>query len=77
MNGQIAKEFEVVIYGDINGDGKISNIDVVMLQRHILGMTQQSGCYLEAANTSRDGGVSNKDVVIAQRHILGLMEISQ
>lgn len=77
VNGQIAKEFEVVIYGDINGDGKISNIDVVMLQRHILGMTQQSGCYLEAANTSRDGGVSNKDVVIAQRHILGLMEISQ
>lgn len=76
-NGQLLKEYEIVIYGDINGDGKISNVDVVLMQRNILGITQQSGCYLEAANTSRDGGISNKDVVIAQRHILGLSSISQ
>ena len=77
VDGQQVREFEIVVYGDVNGDGKVSNIDVVMLQRHILSITPQSGCYLEAANTSRDGGVSNKDVVMLQRHILGLSVISQ
>lgn len=77
VNGQPVKQYEVVIYGDVNGDGKISNIDVVLMQRHILGITTQSGAYLQAANTNKDGSVSNIDVVIAQRHILGLSTISQ
>lgn len=77
VNGQVVKQYEVVIYGDVNGDGKISNIDVVLMQRHILGITTQSGAYLQAANTNKDGSVSNIDVVIAQRHILGMSTISQ
>lgn len=77
VGGQPVKQYEVVIYGDVNGDGKISNIDVVLMQRHILGITTQSGAYLQAANTNKDGNVSNIDVVIAQRHILGLPGIQQ
>lgn len=77
VDGQPVKQYEVVIYGDVNGDGKISNIDVVLMQRHILGITTQSGAYLQAANTNKDGSVSNIDVVIAQRHILGMSTISQ
>lgn len=73
----LAKQYEIVIYGDINGDGKVSNVDLVLMQKQILKITAQSGCYLEAANTSRDGGVSNKDLVILQKHILGIDEISQ
>lgn len=77
VNGQAVKQYEVVVYGDVNGDGKISNVDVVLMQRHILGITTQSGAYLQAANTNKDGSVSNIDVVIAQRHILGLSTIQQ
>lgn len=77
VNGALVKEYEVVIYGDINGDGKISNVDFVLLQKQILGITVQSGSYLEAANTSRDGGVSNKDFVILQKHILNISQITQ
>lgn len=77
VNGTLAKEYEVVVYGDINGDGKISNVDFVLLQKQILGITVQSGSYLEAANTSRDGGVSNKDFVILQKHILNISQITQ
>jgi beta-N-acetylglucosaminidase len=76
-NGAVIGQYEAVVYGDINGDGKISNVDVVLLQKQILGIEQQAGCYLEAANTSRDGGVSNKDLVILQKHILGIENISQ
>lgn len=77
VNGQLVKQYETVVYGDVNGDGKISNVDVVLMQRHILGITTQSGAYLQAANTNKDGSVSNIDVVIAQRHILGLSVINQ
>lgn len=77
VNGQPLKQYEVVVYGDVNGDGKVSNVDVVLMQRHILGITTQSGAYLTAANTNKDGSISNIDVVIAQRHILGLSSISQ
>lgn len=77
VNGQPVKEYQSVVYGDVNGDGKVSNIDVVLMQRHVLGITTQSGCYLNAANTNKDNSVSNIDIVIAQRHILGLSAIDQ
>lgn len=77
VNGQSIREYELVVYGDLNGDGKVSNVDVVLMQRHILGITPQSGAYYEAANVNKDGAVSNVDVVITQRHILGLSSISQ
>ncbi len=77
VNGELVKQYEVVIYGDINGDGKVSNADIVLMQKQILGITAQSGVYLEAANISRDGGVSNKDLVLLQKHILGISKINQ
>lgn len=58
--------------GDINGDGKISNVDLVLLQKHILGIEPLSGAPLEAADTGRDGKISNKDLVILQKRILGI-----
>lgn len=66
-----------ILYGDINGDGKVSNLDLVLMQKHILGITELTGSSLEAANVSRDGGISNKDLVILQKHILGIEQIEQ
>lgn len=71
------EQYEVVVYGDINGDGEVSNVDAVLLQKHILNITTQTGAYLEAANVSRDGEISNKDLVILQKHILKLENIVQ
>ena len=77
VNNEVVKQYEAVVYGDINGDGKISNVDLVLMQKQILGIEKQSGCYLEAANSSKDGGVTNKDLVILQKHILNVAQISQ
>lgn len=76
-DGTVISQYEIVVYGDINGDGKISNVDQVMLQKHILGITTLEGSYLEAADVSKGGGVSNKDLVLLQKHILGIETISQ
>lgn len=67
----LVQQYEIVVYGDINGDGKVSNLDLVLMQKQILGIESQSGSRLEAANVSKDGGISNKDLVILQKHILG------
>ena len=76
-SGNVVKQYEVVIYGDINGDGKISNIDVVMMQKQILGLATLSGANSSAANVSKDGNITNKDLVILQKHILNISAIEQ
>lgn len=77
VNQTAVKQYETVIYGDINGDGKISVVDIVMMQKHILGTSRLSGAAAEAADTSKDGQVTIKDLVILQKHILHVSEISQ
>ena len=46
----LVQQYEIVVYGDINGDGKVSNLDLVLMQKQILGIESQSGSRLEAAN---------------------------
>lgn len=77
VGGTEVKQYDVVVYGDINGDAKISNVDVVLMQKQILGINALSGAYMEAANASKDGGITNKDLVILQKHILNISAISQ
>ena len=68
----IAVSYPVVIYGDANGDGKVSAIDLRATQKHILGVTTLSGYYLTAADTNHDGAPSAIDLRMMQKHILGI-----
>ena len=77
VNGTVVKQYDIVIYGDMNGDGKISNVDLVMLQKQILGINQLEGVYALAADAGKDGRISNKDLVMLQKHILNISQISQ
>lgn len=77
-SGNLKKTYEVVIYGDVNGDGSINALDMIKLNRHILGKGTLSGSYLQAADANRknDGG-NALDMIIMNRHILGKTKISQ
>ena len=64
---------EVVVYGDSNGDGKISSVDLLKTQKAILGLGEfESAVYSEAADYSKDGKVTSKDLLACQKKILGL-----
>lgn len=74
----IIRTYPIVIYGDTNGDGKISIIDLALIQQHILRVNSLSGIYLEAADTNRGkDGVSILDLAFVQRHILNVDLIKQ
>ncbi len=77
-NGDILREYKILLYGDVNGDGKINSVDLLVLQRHILGTEVLEGIYQKAGNVKKDGKKpSSVDLLLIQRHILGLQTIEQ
>lgn len=77
-NSIIKMEYEIVVYGDVNGDGKINSIDLLVLQRHILEIEKLKGVFLKAGNINKNGkNPSSLDSLLIQRHILGLKQIEQ
>ena len=59
-----------VLYGDINGDGKISITDMLALKSHLLNKEQLTGCYADAANINGDSGISITDFIKIKSHLL-------
>lgn len=57
--------------GDVNNDGKISAIDYVMVENHIINKYKLSGKGFTAADINRDGKVSAIDYVMIENHITG------
>lgn len=47
-NDVIKMEYYIVIYGDVNGDGKINSLDLLVVQRHILEIEKLNGLFLKA-----------------------------
>ena len=76
-SGKLAQSFTVILYGDLNGDGKISLVDLLQLQKHLLGASTVKGASLTAADTSRDGKVTILDLLQLQKHLLGASTIAQ
>ena len=77
-NGNILRVYNIIIYGDVNGDGKINSVDLLVLQRHILEIEEINGVYKKAGNVRKDGKKpTSVDLLLIQRHILGLQLIEQ
>ena len=77
-NNNLIMEYNVIMYGDVNGDGKINSIDLLVLQRHILEIQKFSGVFVKAGNVRKNNkNPSSVDCLLIQRHILGLQNIEQ
>ena len=73
---QYAK-WTVLLYGDVNGDGKISSSDCIKVRNHVLGTNTLSGLYAVAGDINRDGRVSSSDCIKVRNHVLGTILITQ
>lgn len=76
-NGQQTAQYSIVIYGDTNGDGKISIVDLARVQKHLLEVSKFEGVQKSAADVNRDGKVSILDLARIQKHLLELTKITQ
>lgn len=78
VDGILKKTYDIVIYGDVNGDGAISMPDLIRMNRYILDMTQLTGPYLEAGDVNRkQDGVNMPDLIKINRYILDQSTITQ
>lgn len=64
-------DLPIVIYGDLDGNGKIDTNDVRELQSHLAHATLLTGARLRAADIDRDGAVSDTDLLFLIRAIHG------
>lgn len=63
--------YPIVVNGDVNGDSKVSTIDLRMIQKHILGILKMESAPVTAADVNGDGKVSTVDLRMIQKFILG------
>ncbi len=76
-DGALKISYPVLIYGDVNGDGKISTIDLRMICKHILEITPIEGLFLTAADVNGDGKTSTIDLRMIRKYILELVDTLQ
>lgn len=62
-------DYSVVLRGDVNGDGRMSALDYVVVRKYLDSATALEGAYYKGADTNGDGNVSALDYVILRNHL--------
>ena len=71
------RNYEVLIYGDVNGDGVIDKLDYLAILRHYYGYKKYDGVYKEAADVNKDGTIDKLDYLAVLRDYYGYKKIVQ
>ena len=67
----------MLIYGDNNGDGDISIVDLLRCQKHLLNSSSLTSIDITATDTNKDGKVDVVDLLRVQKQLLGQNIIDQ
>ena len=73
--GKAVSSKEVVIKGDNSGDGKCNSLDLLKIQKHIVGVSSLSGAYFTASDINGDGKVNSLDLLYVQKYIVKIYDI--
>ena len=71
------KEYTIIVYGDVNSDGKISSADYIMVKNHIMEVTKLGDLEKVYADANKDEKVSSADYVAIKNHIMEVKNIVQ
>ena len=71
------KDYDVVIFGDVDGDGEIGRTDLLQVQRDVFGYKKLEGVFSTAGDIDKDGKVDKKDLLQVQRHVFKYADIKQ
>lgn len=67
--GAMAVSAGSTLYGDLNGDGKINNRDLGLMQKYLNGSSVDID--LVAADVFSDGKINNRDLGLMQKFLNG------
>ncbi len=76
-NSLTTESLVVIVYGDTSGDGKIDALDLLQVQKNILGTYNLVNEYALAADTSKDGKIDALDLLQVQKNLLETYKIEQ
>lgn len=71
VNGIVKDAITAVVTGDVTGEGSISNKDISMLLRSLLGKTELTEAQAAATDANGDGYGNARDAVLISRVIVG------
>ena len=71
------KTLEIIIYGDLSGDGVINTLDLLTIKKSILRVSTLTGTYSRAADVDKNGVVNTLDLLLIKKVILNQANISQ
>ncbi len=77
INNNGSKAYNLLMYGDTDGDGDITILDLLRTQKHILGVNKLTNVFEKSIDVNKDGEVNILDLLLIQKHILEVSQITQ
>lgn len=75
---QTGETYTIVIYGDLNGDGKVNSADLLRMRQYLLGQVSLKDAYFESAKLQNiNGKVDSADLLRLRQFLLGQKGINQ
>lgn len=74
-NSSVIASYNIVVVGDVNGDGVISASDYVLIKNSIMGTGKLNNIQKIGANVNKDKEVSASDYVLIKNHIMGTKKL--
>jgi hypothetical protein len=72
VNGEEKDSVQIVIKGDVNGDGKVDTTDYLRVKGKFLGRYSVEGAYAIAADLNDDGAIDTTDYLKIKSAFLGI-----
>lgn len=69
-DGTNSYNYQIVIYGDINGDSQINAVDLLFLRKKLLGTQELNGASLEAAKIAKGSNLNALDLLYLRRYLI-------
>ena len=82
VDGSLLESYNVILFGDVTGDGKINSLDFVYIKRHVWRIRALEGPFLIAGSISSSdkstaSNTSSLDFVLIKRHVWNIKTIVQ
>ena len=69
--GKVVASYDIVVTGDVNGDGRINITDMLSVKANLLNKSELNGAYSKAADVNGDGKINITDFLKIKAKLLG------